>query len=232
MPARDHAGGRRRRGRRARTADGGGMRVFVWHVHGAWTTAFVQGRHEYFVPVLPDRPPNGRGRAQTYAWPASVHEVTPAAAKDLDVDVVVVQRPVELERLAGEWLGRGPGRDVPAVYVEHNTPQGPVNEMCHPVAGRDDVTLAHVSHFNALFWDSGRAPTTVIEHGVVDPGPRYSGELPGAGVVINEPCRRWRVTGTDLLAEMRNEVPIDLFGMRSEALAGANLSQDEMHDAL
>jgi len=208
------------------------MRVFFWHVHGSWSTAFVQGGHEYFVPVLPDRGPDGRGRAQTYPWPASVKEVTPEDAATLDVDVVVLQRPTEVQHLAAEWLGRIPGRDVPAVYVEHNAPQGAINDMRHPIADRDDITLAHVTSFNALFWDAGTAPTTVIEHGVVDPGLRYSGELPRAGVVINEPCRRWRVTGTDLLDDLGTAAPIDVFGMRSEPLGGADLSQHDMHDAL
>ena len=31
------------------------MRVLLWHVHGSWTTAFVSGRHEYLLPVTPDR---------------------------------------------------------------------------------------------------------------------------------------------------------------------------------
>ena len=39
----------------------------------------------------------------------------------------------------------------------------------------------------------------VIEHGVADPGYRYTGELPRLAFVVNEPVRRWRVTGTDLL---------------------------------
>ncbi len=29
------------------------MRILLWHVHGAWTTAFVHGRHDYVVPVVP-----------------------------------------------------------------------------------------------------------------------------------------------------------------------------------
>jgi hypothetical protein len=67
------------------------VNIVVWHVHGSWTTAFVQ-------------------------WPASAVEARP---DDLaDVDVVVLQRPEEFE-LAQRWLHRGPGRDVPAVYVEH-----------------------------------------------------------------------------------------------------------------
>ena len=30
-------------------------------------------------------------------------------------------------------------------------------------------------------WDTGRAPTAVIEHGVVDPGPVWTGELAACG---------------------------------------------------
>ena len=37
------------------------MNVFVWHVHGSWMTAFVQGDHTYHVPVDAARGPDGRG---------------------------------------------------------------------------------------------------------------------------------------------------------------------------
>ncbi|TME46690.1 MAG: glycosyltransferase family 1 protein, partial [Chloroflexi bacterium] len=81
------------------------MKILLWHVHGSWTTAFVQGAHEYLVPVLPDRGPDGRGRAQTWDWPSSVREVTPEEAAREEVDVVIMQRPRELEALAAQWLG-------------------------------------------------------------------------------------------------------------------------------
>ena len=205
------------------------MRVLLWHVHGSWTTAFVRGPHTYLVPVLPDRGADGRGRAQTWDWPSSVMEVTPAEAATTAVDVVVLQRPEELDFLARRWLGRRPGLDVPAVYLEHNAPEGRVAEMVHPLAGRSDIPVVHVTHFNRLFWDTGRAPTYVIEHGIVDPGYRYRGELPRAVAVVNDPVRRGRVTGTDLLAALRREIPVDLFGMRSEPLGGVDLPQDQLH---
>jgi hypothetical protein len=190
------------------------MRILLWHVHGAWTTAFVHGSHQYLVPVLPDRGPDGRGRAATYPWPAAAVEVTPDQLADAEVDVVLVQRPRELV-LAQRWLGgRRPGRDVPAVYVEHDAPRGDVPYTRHPLADRRDVLLAHVTHFNQLMWDSGLAPTTVIEHGVLDPGPRWTGELPRAGVVVNEPLRRGRLVGTDLLPSFATAAPLDVFGMR------------------
>jgi glycosyltransferase involved in cell wall biosynthesis len=56
----------------------------------------------------------------------------------------------------------------------------------------------------------------VIEHGIVDPGYRYSGTVERAAVVINEPARRGRVTGTDLLPRLAAAAPVDLFGIGSE----------------
>lgn len=206
------------------------MRVFLWHVHGSYTTALVHGPHEYLVPVLPGRGPNGRGRAQTYVWPESAVEVTPEAAAETEVDVVILQRPEELNGLAEEWLGgRRPGRDVPAVYLEHNAPQGRIDGMRHVAADRPDLLLVHVTHFNDLFWEAGTTPTAVVEHGIVDPGYRYTGELARAAVVINEPVRRGRVTGTDLL-ESFGAVPLDLFGMGAGSLGGVeNPPQEELH---
>ncbi|MEU7941510.1 glycosyltransferase [Microbispora bryophytorum] len=185
------------------------MKIMVWHVHGSWTTSFVHGRHDYLVPLTPDRGPDGRGRADTYPWPGTVREVPYDRLAGEDVDVVVYQRPHELG-LAREWLGR----DVPGVYVEHNTPAGDVPKTRHPLADRDDIPIVHVTHFNDLFWDSGRASTHVIEHGVVDPGYLYTGELAHAGVVVNEPIRRWRVAGTDLLPTFAATAPLDVFGMK------------------
>ncbi len=206
------------------------MNVFLWHVHGSWTSAFVHGPHRYLVPVLPERGPEGRGRAQTYDWPANVVEVTPADAATADVDVAVLQRPDELHNLASAWLGgRVPGRDVPALYVEHNTPQGRIDDMRHVAHDRPDLVLVHVTNFNALMWDAGSTPTRVIEHGIVDPGYRYTGELARAVVVINEARRRGRVTGTDLLARFEDAAPVDLFGIDAGALGGLDLPQEKLH---
>ncbi|MCZ2836078.1 glycosyltransferase [Modestobacter sp. VKM Ac-2985] len=188
------------------------MKVLLWHVHGSWTTSFVQGSHDYLLPVTPDRGPDGLGRARTWEWPASAREVTPDQLRDEDVDVVVLQRPRDLE-LVREWLGREPGRDLPAVFLEHNAPDGAVPNTRHPLADQSAIPIAHVTFFNQLFYDNGSAPTTVIEHGIVDPGERYTGELARAGVVVNEPVRRGRYTGGDLLPLLSAAAPLDVFGM-------------------
>jgi Glycosyl transferases group 1 len=209
------------------------VRVLLWHVHGSWTTSFVAGPHTYLLPVEPERGPNGRGRARTWEWPPNAVELSREEARNAEVDVVVLQRPEELDGLAEEWLGRRPGRDVPAVYLEHSCPQGRIDEMRHPAADRADLVLVHVTHFNRLFWDAGTTPTAVVEHGIVDPGHRYSGRLARAVAVINEARRRGRVTGTDLLDGFRAAVPVDLFGMDAPAVGGrSDLTQNRLHDAM
>ncbi|MEE1754693.1 glycosyltransferase [Streptomyces sp. SP18CS02] len=219
------------------------MNILLWHVHGSWTTAFVQGPHTYLVPVTPGRDPDGLGRARTFHWPDSVREVTPEELPETPVDLVVLQRPHEMA-LAERWLGgRRPGRDVPAVYLEHNAPDGNVPDTRHPFADRDDLLLVHVTHFNRLFWDNGSTRTEVVEHGIVDPGHQYTGRIPRAAVVVNDPIRRGRHTGTDLLPALCEATPLDVFGMRTEGLARhlgvpedrcrpADLPQSGLHAAL
>ena len=218
------------------------MNILVWHVHGSWMTAFVQGRHRYLVPVTPDRGPEGLGRAQTFDWPGSAVELSPQELREAPIDVVILQRPWE-EELTERWTGRRPGRDIPAVYVEHNTPKGQVPDTRHPAADRDDLVLCHVTAFNELFWDNGRTRTVVIDHGIVDPGYRYRGDLPRAAVVVNEPVRRGRTVGTDLLPRLSRAAPLDVFGMQTAGLArhvgltadrcrSHELAQAALHDAL
>lgn len=209
------------------------MRLLVWHVHGSWTTAFVQGHHTYLLPTTDDSGPWGRGRCGR-DWPEHAVEVPVHALRDTDVDAVILQRPEEFE-LVYRWLGRRPGVDLPAVYVEHNTPRDHPVATRHPVADRDDLVLVHVTHFNELMWDNGIAPTVVIPHGIVDPGYQYTGEMAHSAVLINEPLRRDRIVGTDLLPAFAEVAPIDLYGMGLDGLAIdrvtpiGDLRQRELH---
>lgn len=174
------------------------MRILLWHVHGSWTHAFVQGGHDYLIPG----PPDGIGLAGR-PWRASEVRLSEVDAEG--ADVVIVQRVEELAQVPA---------GIPVVYLEHNTPSAPAEE--HPLAGWDG-TIVHVTHFNDLMWDCGGTRTVVIEHGVVDPGPLYTGELPRAAAVINDPVRRGRIVGTDLLPRFE---PIDVFGMNTELIGG------------
>lgn len=195
------------------------MRVLVWHVHGGWMNSFVRGGHDYLLPSTPRRDAWGLGRGGR-DWPANAIEISPDELRDTDIDAVVLQRPEELD--ACERLtGRRPGRDLPAIYLEHNTPKGPTPDVVHPLADQSEIPIVHVTHFNRLFWDNGRAPVRVIEHGIVDPGAQYTGERASLGLVVNEPVRRWRVTGTDLLPAFAAAGPLEAFGMKTDALPEA-----------
>lgn len=217
------------------------MKILFWHMHGGWADSFVRGEHEYLLPATAARDPFGIGRAGR-DWPARAREVSPEELAETDVDVAVLQRLEEFE-LAEQWLGgRTPGRDLPTIFVEHNTPKGNVPQTLHPLAGRSDLTIVHVTHFNSLMWDTAGTPTTVVEHGVVDPGHKYTGELPRFGAVINEPVRRARVSGSDLLAAFTPILPVDVFGMGGEYLpdlfsphevaAAGDLPTGELHNEL
>jgi glycosyltransferase involved in cell wall biosynthesis len=178
-------------------------------------TSFVSGGHDYVLPVTPDRDADGRGRADTWDWPASAREVPVERLGEEQVDVVVLQRPHEAELLE-RWTGWRLGRDVPAVYVEHNAPTEHAVRSRHPVTTDPrlaGIPVVHVTHFNAMAWDCGDARTVVVEHGVLDPGYRYTGEHPSVGVVVNEPVRRWRVAGTDLVLALASDVPVAVYGM-------------------
>jgi glycosyltransferase involved in cell wall biosynthesis len=75
----------------------------------------------------------------------------------------------------------------------------------------------------------------VIEHGVVDPGPLWTGELARLGVVVNDPARRGRLVGADLVPEFSRIAPVDLFGMNTDRVRGVSaydLPQAELHAAL
>ncbi|GAA1609179.1 glycosyltransferase [Actinoplanes couchii] len=201
------------------------MNILIWHVHGSWTTSFVQGKHRYLVPVNDSRDEWGRGRARTFDWPSSVEETR----LDLigDVDVAIAQRPGELDLIPPH---------VPVIYVEHNTPKGDVPNTRHPLADRDDVLIVHVTDFNDLFWDCGDTRTAVVEHGVPEPAARWTGEQERLAIVTNEPVRRGRVTGTDLFGRFTGVAPVDVFGMGVTGLAGVTVHDDppqhEMHREL
>lgn len=139
------------------------MRILLWHVHGSWTDAFVRGGHRYFLPVSREGGSGGLGLAGR-DWPSAA-EVPLDRLADAEPDVVVLQRPEELETVRAQL-----GDSVPTVYVEHNAPREGAATSRHPLAGQDTIPIAHVTHFNALMWDCGRASTVVIPHGIPDPG--------------------------------------------------------------
>ncbi len=82
----------------------------------------------------------------------------------------------------------------------------------------------------------------MIRHGIPDPGARYAGDVERAAFVVNEPVRRGRVVGTDLLPIVAPRVGVDVFGIDGNRLiaalpeadlrVGGHLSQSGLWDAV
>jgi hypothetical protein len=210
-------------------------------VHGGYTDALLNGPHTYLFPA---RDASGRGGSSRLGVPAPENavELGWTALRDDPPDVVILQTEADLQDCAVH-LGKRPGRELPAVWLEHNTPRVRVPDTGHPMAEVPGVLIVHVTHFNALLWDCGSAATMVVEHGLADPGHRYTGELARLAYVVNEPVRRWRVTGTDLLPGF-GAFPIDGFGIDGDQLPdrlgvqcpelrfAGNLAPDELDTAM
>lgn len=203
------------------------LKILTWHVHGSYLYYLSQIPHDIYVPVKPGRPAGYGGRSGTLPWPPSLHDVPAERVRDLSFDCVLFQS--RQNYLADQDILSDQQRALPRIYLEHDPP------LMHPADTRhvvDDpnVLLVHVTHFNDLMWDSGRTPTRVIDHGVVVPkGVSYSGELPRGVAVVNNVQHRGRRLGPDVLERVRQEAPIDLAGMASEALGGAgDLPRDRL----
>ena len=171
------------------------MRVLLWHVHGSWTTAFVQGRHEYLIPVTPDRGPDGLGRARTYDWPASAVEVTREEVASAEVDVVVLQRPHELEGLAAQWLGgRRPGRDLPAVYADSKINLNITSAQLETSVNNRVFDVAATGAFLLTDHRADRAADVVLDQ--LDRGQpaRSARRSPGGSAARRPGPARWRTS--------------------------------------
>jgi glycosyltransferase involved in cell wall biosynthesis len=191
------------------------LRILTWHVHGSYLDSLVQTGQRFYIPV--SDPPRSGFTARWPEWPDSVVEVPEEEVRDLDVDLVLFQSRTNWE-VDQHGLSAGQRRG-PRIYVEHDPPREHPTDTRHWVDD-PEVLLVHVTHFNALMWDSGGTPTRVIEHGVPDPGQRWTGGLERGIVVVNDLDRRGRRLGADLFVDARRSLPLDLVGMGSERLGG------------
>jgi hypothetical protein len=195
------------------------FRILTWHVHGAYLYYLSQTGHEISVPVRPGRPEGYVGRRGNFPFPDTLREVPADAVRRLDFDLVLFQARAHYERDRHELLSPAQQR-LPRVYLEHDPPREHPTDARHWVDDPDTL-LVHVTPFNALMWDSGRAPVRVVEHGVAVPaGVRYTGEIAKGIAVVNNLARRGRRLGADLFEAWRREVPLDLAGINSEEAGG------------
>jgi hypothetical protein len=192
------------------------LRILTWHVHGSYLYYLARVPHELHVPVKRGRPPGYVGLPPGgFRWPENVREIAAEEVARLELDVV-------LSQTHAQWLEERDAilspaqRRLPRIHLEHDPPREHPVDQRHPVDD-PDALLVHVTPFNDLMWDSGRTPTRVVEHGVVAPaGVRYTGELERGLALVNDLPTRGRRVGADVFRRVRDEVPLDLVGLRSE----------------
>jgi glycosyltransferase involved in cell wall biosynthesis len=193
------------------------LRVLSWHVHGNYLYYLTQVPHDFYLVVDDEKSTHHTGRSGTLPWGPNVHEAHVDRIREMEFDVIVYQSAdgwsQDRERLLSPAQQR-----LPRIYIEHDPPQQHPTDTRHWV---DDpgALLVHVTHFNALMWDSGRTPTRVIEHGIKPlSDARYTGEIERALVVVNNLDLRGRRLGIDVFREVEQQVPLTLVGMGAERI--------------
>jgi Glycosyl transferases group 1 len=194
------------------------LRILTWHVHGSYLRSLTQAPHEFYLPTKPGKPEGYGGKLPGIPWGENVHDIPAEAVRTAEFDCIVFQSRRNYLQDQFEILSERQ-RQLPRIFLEHDPPREHPTDTQHLV---DDpaILLAHVTHFNQLMWNSGRTPTCVIEHGVEIPGVSYTGTIPKGIVVANGLSTRGRRLGADIFEHVRRTIPLDLVGMKSEALGG------------
>ena len=194
------------------------LKILTWHTHGAYLHYLTQAPHEFYVLSMPGRPPGYAGRSGHLPWGPNVHDLPVEQAKHQPLDLILFQDDPQYLEDQHRYLSAAQRR-LPKIYLEHDPPREHPVDARHVVADMD-VLVVHCTAFNRLMWDNGGVPTRVIDHGVIAPAARYTGELDKGLVVINNLARRGRRLGSDLYRQIKLDVPLDLVGMGAEEAGG------------
>lgn len=204
------------------------LRILTWHVHGNYLYYLTQVPHEFYLVCDAQRSVHHSGRSGRLPWGENVHDAPVEQIASMEFDVVLFQSRAAYEQEQHLILSEAQRR-LPRIYLEHDPPQEHPTNTVHWVDDAQTL-LVHVTHFNALMWDSPRTPTRVIEHGVtLLADARYRGEREAGLVVVNNLDRRGRRLGWDVYRDVAALLPLTLVGMGAERLGGVG---EASHEAL
>lgn len=195
-------------------------RILTWHVHGNYLYNLTQVPHDWYLASAPGQAPHLSGRAGVLPWGDNVHEAPVDALARMSFDCVLYQHRHEWETARHDLLSPAQ-RALPRIVLEHDPPLADPTDERHWCQD-PGALLVHVTPYNALMWDAGITPATVVEHGV-----KPLATLPWRGdrerglVVVNHLRERGRRLGRDLFEAVQREVPLTLVGMDSTSLGGA-----------
>jgi hypothetical protein len=190
------------------------MKIFTWHIHGAYLFYLSHIKHDIYIPVGAGHV----GKEGAIAHRDNIHEVPVEAILYKHFDCILFQSKdaylhEEYQIFSEKQL------QLPRIYLEHDPPREHPTDTKHFIDNRD--FLVHVTHYNSLMWDSGTTRKRVIEHGVSIPEevPLIGSQQKGL-TVINNLRTRDRRLGCDIFLEARKQTPLDLVGMDAESLGG------------
>jgi glycosyltransferase involved in cell wall biosynthesis len=193
-------------------------KIFTWHIHGSYLYYLSQGFYDIYIPLGDAKKEGYIGRGTTFPFGKNVIEVPVAEVPNLEFDCILFQTAANYTHDQYEILTESQ-RKTPSIFLEHDPPQEHPTNTRHVVRDPKCI-IVHVTYFNQLMWDNNDVPVTVIEHGVICPKPKYTGELEKGIVVINNLQSRGRRLGLDIYYELRKQIPIDLIGMNTKQIGG------------
>ncbi len=195
------------------------LKIFTWHVHGSYLYYLSQTDCELFIPFKKDRDELGYGgKIGPFPWKENIHEIEMEEVPKYEFDCILFQN--KKNYLEDQYkILTSTQRELPKVYLEHDPPRAHPTDTKHVVDDKDTI-IVHVTPFNNLMWDSGQTPTVVIDHGVIQPKSKFTGELNKGIVVVNNIKLRGRRLGYDIFEYVRKLVPLDIIGMGTDEIGG------------
>lgn len=195
------------------------LKIFTWHIHGSYLYYLSQIPHDLYIPKKLESEDGYAGITPSYPWPSNLKEIAADEVVNHDFDCIIYQSHKNYLVDQHQILSARQ-RELPKIYLEHDPPRESPTDTEHPV-NDPNVLIVHVTDFNRLMWDSGRSPTTVIDHGVIIPkGVHYKGNLDKGIVVVNNIHKRGRRLGLDIYNEAKEEIELDLVGMGWNQVGG------------
>lgn len=202
------------------------LRVLTWHIHGSYLHYLSQTPCTFYLPHKNSPEEGYGGRTPGFPWGDNVVDVPAENVKELEFDCIIFQSRKNYETDQYEILSEQQ-RKLPRIYLEHDPPRENPVDTRHIVTD-PDVVIVHVTHFNNLMWNNNGVRSLVIQHGVMDPGYLYTGELKRGIVVINGIVKRGRRLGVDVFERVREEVPLDIVGIDSVQAGGLGEVRNEL----
>lgn len=195
------------------------LKVLTWHIHGSYLYYLTQTNCTFYLPYKEGSSEEGYGgRTRSFHWGDNVVNVPADEVKNVDFDIILFQSKKNYLQDQYEILTEEQ-RALPKIYLEHDPPRE-VPTDTHHVVDDPNILLVHVTDFNNLMWNNNRTPTKVIDHGVLDKGELYTGDIKKGIVVINGIVKRGRRLGLDVFEKVKKQIPLDIVGMGSEEVGG------------